>query len=1298
MASVYPDQSYDYDTGYSHIDYHGGVSSSVSFSEREYQKNQMTLKEARWVGVRKKVPGMSGVPSKSQSKAKPGKSQSKSQSKGQSSFLEGYIDEEDPYLKKIHDMNEFITQHFRQKECQYFVPKKVQKPVAKHIRDLKCQCGEVLSDHKAVRDSPTDYVNIVPQELQALMAPNRRLEPPPDKLPQPARAWDATRDLQVSVTTSFGKMNFENVEHVGGKKPAKYVRITDEADVGQLLDMMKIHWRIMEPQVPNLVISVVGGAKNFKLDGRMRDVFSTGLIKAAKTTSAWLITSGFNMGVMKSVGQAVRQGQSFCWDDDRMAHVLRCIGIAPWGYVKDRKVLEGNNNEGKYNANYRTSNVILHDSAVPLNPDHTHFIFVDDGYRVQYGGVSGIRAQLEQKISQPESEGGLGIPLVLVVVEGGVDSIKDACKSLEHNIPVVVCDGTGRAADILAYAYKHTKSHGGERVFSEEHKPKLRRKIQEAYSKNWKPEEYVSKLKTITETVHRCCVRADLLHIFNMNKHEDLDLAILSVLLKAKQGTDEAQRLSQLKLALAWDRSDIAQEEIFREDILWNAESLQGVLTEALTTHKVQFVQLILHQGIVMKEYLTYEVLEKLYESVPKHNYLYKILHRLTGKDSLTLENVRLLLLKLLDKYDTMEELLVDQEEETDEGKVDQKKRHFKHPYKMLLAWALLLKQERMAKLFWELGDEPVTSALVATKMYQTMSKYLPKHESHLQTVFKDLKSDFELLATNVLDECHHNDPGKAMMIAERESPSYNQMSCMQIAAAASDQAFLSSPTCFSSMNVYWKHGILFTLTKMILCLIFPPYVAFGLEILEAEGGKKISKLEKMFIFYTSPLSKFAHGMILYGVFLILHSYMVLVDFRKNEVTALEIVIVIWVFSFFVDEIHTFISFPSPTIWSKIRDWYGFLKWLDLFNFVLAFIGFLLHTQSDQYKVVKILYCINSIIFYLRIMKIYIANGQLGPKMFMIRRMLDELRMFIMVMIVFLLAYGVASQGLLYHVRSPSWTILKDVLYFPYWQLYGEIYLDEIDSNVWGQRQLEYLQLFEKEMMMNHLRHKKAHELSSIDTTINKLQKRVDELTKLVEEEVVADTTGNQPWKEFLQQFQYIQEEGPDMNKETAGDLEPLAEAEEETTNKKHKKKKKKHKKREQSEERDKGDNLSEKEDKLKNNLNITEPDKPEPREKLVTQQRSERGLLPAFVPDEDSETDNVSPKYQRKKEQRSEVMSPRFQNMRKGDREELSRMYQQLQGSDSSSDEVSQRRREKLRKKKKKAKKSMFTIRTESD
>ena len=55
--------------------------------------------------------------------------------------------------------------------------------------------------------------------------------------------------------------------------------MTDDDSVDDLIHLMKDFWRIMEPEKPNLVISVVGGAKNFKLDGRMRDTFATGLIK-----------------------------------------------------------------------------------------------------------------------------------------------------------------------------------------------------------------------------------------------------------------------------------------------------------------------------------------------------------------------------------------------------------------------------------------------------------------------------------------------------------------------------------------------------------------------------------------------------------------------------------------------------------------------------------------------------------------------------------------------------------------------------------------------------------------------------------------------------------------------------------------------------------------------------------------------------------------------------------------------------------------------------------------------------------
>lgn len=54
------------------------------------------------------------------------------------------------------------------------------------------------------------------------------------------------------------------------------------------------------------------------------------------------------------------------------------------------------------------------------------------------------------------AENGYGIPVVMVVLEGGPDAIQDVSQSLKEGIPVVVCTGTGRAADILTYAHNFT--------------------------------------------------------------------------------------------------------------------------------------------------------------------------------------------------------------------------------------------------------------------------------------------------------------------------------------------------------------------------------------------------------------------------------------------------------------------------------------------------------------------------------------------------------------------------------------------------------------------------------------------------------------------------------------------------------------------------------------------------------------------------------------------------------------------------------------------------------------------------
>ncbi len=74
---------------------------------------------------------------------------------------------------------------------------------------------------------------------------------------------------------------------------------------------------------PQLILSVTGGAQHFTIDEDIKSAFKLGLMKAAKTTNAWITTGGTNFGVMKLVGDAVAE--------DMNAHNLTVLGIATWG-------------------------------------------------------------------------------------------------------------------------------------------------------------------------------------------------------------------------------------------------------------------------------------------------------------------------------------------------------------------------------------------------------------------------------------------------------------------------------------------------------------------------------------------------------------------------------------------------------------------------------------------------------------------------------------------------------------------------------------------------------------------------------------------------------------------------------------------------------------------------------------------------------------------------------------------------------------------------------------------------------
>ena len=59
---------------------------------------------------------------------------------------------------------------------------------------------------------------------------------------------------------------------------------------------------------------------------------------------------------------------------------------------------------------------------------------------------------------------------------------------------------------------------------------------------------------------------------------------------------------------------------------------------------------------------------------------------------------------------------------------------------------------------------------------------------------------------------------------------------------------------------------------------------------------------------------------------------------------------------------------------------------------------------------------------------------------------MNDLMWFLFILVVFFLAYAVASQALLYPDIEPTFDNLYQLPRKAYWQIYGELFLEEIEG------------------------------------------------------------------------------------------------------------------------------------------------------------------------------------------------------------------------------------------------------------
>ena len=111
------------------------------------------------------------------------------------------------------------------------------------------------------------------------------------------------------------------------------------------------------------------------------------------------------------------------------------------------------------------------------------------------------------RAAENEIKTGPKVPIVCVVVEGGAGTVKTVWNALKNNTPCVVINGTGRAADLLAFAVKMKEKY-----------PKDNKKVEKKVQKRAKEELNLKKAeleKTVKQLMECVEDARDKIRVFD---------------------------------------------------------------------------------------------------------------------------------------------------------------------------------------------------------------------------------------------------------------------------------------------------------------------------------------------------------------------------------------------------------------------------------------------------------------------------------------------------------------------------------------------------------------------------------------------------------------------------------------------------------------------------------------------------------------------------------------------------------------------------------------------------------------
>ncbi|XP_010213373.1 PREDICTED: transient receptor potential cation channel subfamily M member 6-like [Tinamus guttatus] len=183
-----------------------------------------------------------------------------------------------------------------------------------------------------------------------------------------------------------------------------------------------------------------------------------------------------------------------------------------------------------------------------------------------------------------------------------------------------------------------------------------------------------------------------------------------------------------------------------------------------------------------------------------------------------------------------------------------------------------------------------------------------------------------------------------------------------------------------------------------------------------------------------------------YMAFLMLFTYIVLVKMEPRP-SVQEWLVIIYIFSTAIEKVREVFMSETGKFSQKVKVWiYEYWNFTDSIAIILFMIGFALRWFTPPVQTAgRLLYCLDIIFWYARLLDLFAVNQHAGPYLTMIGKMTANMFYIVIMMAIVLLSFGVSRKAILSPEEPPSWSLARDIVFQPYWMIFGEVYAGEID-------------------------------------------------------------------------------------------------------------------------------------------------------------------------------------------------------------------------------------------------------------